>query len=114
MTLLQSITSSPTDDFGDRSTLLKELVYYLNIGFTTYGVGNNYGYQTYGDAFRMAPWVTAYDAKGSPYSPLDVGRIDDNPDFPLLMTILLLFLTGFTLEIMVKLVYKLTQTILAF
>lgn len=83
MTLLQSITSSPTDDFEDRSTLLKELVYYLNIGFTTYGVGNNYGYQPYGDAFRMAPWVTAYEAKGSPYSPLDVGRIDDNPDFPL-------------------------------
>jgi len=83
MTLIQSMTNTPTDDYDNRLLLLKELVYYLNIGFTSCTVGNQYGYIQNGPGFMMAPWVTASDAKGSPYSPLDIGRIVNNPDFPI-------------------------------
>lgn len=83
MTLLQSLSNSPTDDYDSRLLLFRELQYYLNLGFTSYTVGNNYGYIPNGPGFKMAPWVTASDAKGSPYSPLDIGRIVNNPDFPI-------------------------------
>jgi len=83
MTLIQSITNTPTDDFDNRSLLMRELVYYLNIGFTSYTVGDNYGYIPNGPGFKIAPWVTAQDAKGSPLSPLGGGLIVDNPDFPI-------------------------------
>lgn len=78
MTLVQSITSSPTDDPAARDLLMKELVYYLNMGFTSYGLGNTFGLQTYGEAFKIAPWVTAQNCKGSP-SPVIV----NNPNLPI-------------------------------
>lgn len=80
MTLLQSITNSPTDDYETRTLLLKELIYYLNIGFTSYSKGNDYTFSQYQG---QAPWVTASDAKGSPYSPLSGAQIVNNPDFPI-------------------------------
>jgi len=42
MTILQNITKdSPTDDPALRNLLLDELLYYLNLGWTSYGMGNN-------------------------------------------------------------------------
>jgi len=84
MTLVQSLTSgSITDDPKAKTTLLQELVYYLNLGFTSYGVGDNYGYISQGRSFKLAPWVTAIDCKGSPYYPPLGGQIVDNPYFPI-------------------------------
>ena len=70
MTLLQSLSSSsPTEDPAARKLLLDQLIYYLNLGFTTGGTGNNYnidgsGFDQY--HFRVSPWVLASDARGSP------------------------------------------------
>lgn len=84
MTLAQSITSSVTDEPDNRTALMREMVYYLNMGFTSLGVGNNYGVQQLGPSnFRIAPWVTAQDAKGSPYSPHTGDMIVNNPYFPI-------------------------------
>ena len=92
MTAFQSLSSgpSPTSSPKTREFLMRELVYYLNLGFTGLGVGNNYGPIGMGPGFgvnyRFAPWVTASDAKGSPYDPdggYMVNAIINNPFFPI-------------------------------
>lgn len=85
MTLNQFITTSVTDNPENMDFLIKELVFYLNMAFTSYGVGNNYGIQPKGPVgFTLAPWVTAQDAKGSIYDPnRPGGLIVDNPAFPI-------------------------------
>lgn len=88
MSALQSMSSStPTSSPEMREFLLRELVYYLNIGFTSLGVGNTYGpigmQAGFGVFYRFAPWVTASDAKGSPFDPVGGNLIVDNPFFPI-------------------------------
>lgn len=90
MSLFQSIANSPTEDPAARRLLLEELIYYLNMMFTTGGVGNQYNLDSDNPAepwhVRIAPWVLASDAKGSPTSfagGFYVPGIVDNPDFPL-------------------------------
>lgn len=84
MTLLQSVSSgSVTDDPVTRTLLMQELVFYLNLGFTSLGVGNTYGLITNGAGFKIAPWVTAFDGKGSPYNPADGSQIVNNGWFPI-------------------------------
>ena len=44
LSLLSSIQENPSSNPGQRKNLLLQLVYYLNLGFTSYGVGNRSNY----------------------------------------------------------------------
>ena len=85
MTTLQSLQHTPTNSPAERHRLLKELVYYLNMGFTSLGVGDTYGLLGLGSGvgvnYRIAPWVTTRMAKGSVKG--GGGAIVDNPNFPI-------------------------------
>jgi hypothetical protein len=85
MTTLQSLQNAPTTSPEQRKHLLLELVYYLNMGFTSLGVGDNYGLLGLGSGvgvnYRIAPWVTSQQAKGSVKG--GGGAIVDNPNFPI-------------------------------
>lgn len=87
MTLLQSLSeNSPTEDPAARKLLLQELIYYLNLGFTTGGTGNNYNTNGLGLTpyhLQIGPWVLASDARGSPLDISGGTQIVNNPDFPI-------------------------------
>lgn len=64
MTLLSSLdSSSPTSNPNQRLLLLKELVYYLNMGWTSYGLQNTQDFpQTI--PFKIGPLVYGFEYKG--------------------------------------------------
>jgi hypothetical protein len=66
MTLLQNLGSSPSDDPPSRWKVLKHLVYYLNLGFTSYGLGNTFDISFGPPTIRNAPVIYAKDCKGIP------------------------------------------------
>lgn len=84
MSLLSSLDkSSPTSDPAQRLILLKELVYYLNIGWTSYGQGEN---QTFPSSIpaRMGPVVYGRNYKGFLPSAVPlVGNTLNNPYMPI-------------------------------
>ena len=85
MSIIQSLSNNPTGDPAARVVLVKELIYYLNLGFTTGGTGNNYGTSpssypgTQQYYFTASPWLLASDAKGT----ILPGPVVNNPNFPI-------------------------------
>ena len=77
MSLVSSLQNLPTEDPTQRSLLLDQLVYYLNIGWTSYGVGNQ-NVPTQVPGCTSGPLVLAKNCKGWLLT-----QTLNNPDFPL-------------------------------
>jgi hypothetical protein len=84
LTLLASLNTNPSSTPSERLTLLKQFVYYLNIGFTSYGVGNVANYHNGSTFNRGPPIILASDCKGIVCDYTTKAALTvDNPDFPL-------------------------------
>lgn len=88
MSVLSDLQNLPTDNPTIRKQLIRELVYYLNIGFTSYGVGNASRYRIdSAPTTRLPntgpPIVFATDCKGIITDGAGSSLIVDNPTLPI-------------------------------